>query len=125
MSSTAPAIGAPPGPSSLPLIGTRLPNFDFRVDEWLFSSAVRTTVSAAGEPLGCPRSPRTVFQPVERDGRVGSPGRSTGSALLGVVPERQATRAAVGTEQLVALPPELDAVTQNCSACPMSADVGL
>jgi len=43
--------------------------------------------------------------------------------LLGVVLLElgRATTGGVGTEQLVALPPALDPVTQNCSAWPMSS----
>src|SRR4051794_6697498 len=50
------AIGVPSGPTSFPLIGTRFPNFALIVDERLFASAVSTTLSAAGDPLGEPRS---------------------------------------------------------------------
>ena len=61
---------------------------------------------------------------VDEPGLIGSPGRSTGSAVLDVVPPCDAMTAGVGVEQLVALPPEFVAVTQNCRACPMSATVG-
>src|SRR4051794_20168764 len=130
-SSVAPPIGTPPGPTRRPLIGTRFPNFSFFVDERLFANAVSTTLSATGVPLGVPRLPACGVDAEPEPDLVGSPGRSPGAAVVAVVPppvvagECVATTAGVGAEQLVALPPEFVAVTQNCSAWPTSPAVAV
>src|SRR4051812_15663926 len=104
----APPIGAPFGPTSRPLIGARFPNFTFWLDERLLISAVSTTLSAAGLPFGCPRSPlpddETAGFELE-PGVVTWPGRSAVVAGVPVVAGCDAITAAVGAEQLVALPP--------------------